>query len=287
MTTTSEPTTALATREFSDTQLQQRMKANVAARFGMQDATPAQLNVIFLVAKRWGLDPLTEITLYEGRPFITLDGRLQLMRRNPDYRGYRTRPLTREERENWGYEPDDIVVECTVLTHSHGEVVERGRVARAEVDAARKRAQESGKRAAPIGNWAPEIAEARAIKRSARAAFGQDVPDEDDAGYVIEERNDPVRTKALASRYDELYPTEAEMDRASDPPVRQAPVTAEDGPHTSDEVLPCSIRGCKKMVSSLALQNESQEKFAAVMCRSHLDLALEDAAPDPEEAAAR
>lgn len=212
MTTTEHNGTAMAVRTLTDVQIQQRMKLNAAARFGLQDATPAQLNVVFLLAQRWGLDPVMELTLYEGRPFITLDGRLQLARRNPDYRGYRTRALSRSEREDWGYEPEDIVVECTVLTHEHGEITERGCVRRAEIESARKRSSESGKRSAPVGIYGPEIAEARAIKRATRAAFGQDIPDEDEALQVIQEqRNDPVRQAALAAKYEEIYPPD-ELD---------------------------------------------------------------------------
>lgn len=210
--------TALATREWTDAQLQTRMKANINARFGLQDASPAALNIIFLLAKRWGLDPVNEITLYEGRPFITLDGRLQLMRRNRDYRGYRTRALSATEKVDWGYEADDLAVECTVLTKEHGEITARGCVRRAEIDGARGRAKDSGKRAAPVGIYAPEIAEKRAIARASRAAFGQDVPDEDEAGYVIEEQRNPERVALGAARFDEIFGGEDDRDTAADPP---------------------------------------------------------------------
>ncbi len=214
-----ESTNALATREWSDQQLQQRMKANVAARFGLQDATPSQLNIVFLLAKRWALDPINEITLYEGRPFITLDGRLQLMRRNPDYRGYRTRALSATEKVGWGYEADDLAVECTVLTKEHGEITARGCVRRAEIDGARGRAKESGKKSAPVGIYAPEIAEKRAIARASRAAFGQDVPDEDEAGYIIEEQRSPERVALGAAEFDRVFGSEDDRDTAADPPA--------------------------------------------------------------------
>jgi hypothetical protein len=266
MTTTEQSSTALATREFSEKQIRQRMELNAQARFGLQDATPAQLNIIYMVARRWALDPINELTLFEGRPFITLDGRLQLARRNPDYRGYKTRPLSRQEKEDWGYEPDDVVVECTVLTHTHGEITERGCVRRGEIDGARARSKDSGKRAAPVGIYGPEIAEARAIKRATRAAFGQDIPDEDDISMVIEERDSPERQKALVDIYDRITPTEQEMDTASD----------------AGKTVYCSIDGCQKVVSP-KLQKESVEKFAAVYCRAHFDEALADATPDTEQ----
>lgn len=233
MTTTEQPNTALATRGWTDQQLKTRIQANINARFGLQDATPQQLNIVYLLAKRWGLDPVNELTLYEGRPFITLDGRLQLMRRHPDYRGYRTRPLNRQEKEDWGYEPDDLAVECTVLTHHTGEVTARGCVRRAEVDSARKRAQDSGKRAAPVGIYAPEIAEKRAIARASRAAFGQDVPDEDEAGYVIEEQRNPATMALNAAAYDKVYGKDDDGSAFADMPAasaRDEESSAEDAP---------------------------------------------------------
>jgi hypothetical protein len=216
---TTETSSALAVREFSDSQLQQRMKANINARFGLHEASPAQLNIVFLLAKRWGLDPVNEITLYEGRPFITLDGRLQLMRRHPAYRGFKTRPLSRQEREDWGYEPDDVVVEACIRTADHGEISERGCVRRAEIDGARGRAKESGKRAAPVGIYGPEIAEKRAIARASRAAFGQDVPDEEDAQIVIEEQQNPERMKALAAQYTDIHGAEDDWGIVAEQPV--------------------------------------------------------------------
>ncbi len=249
--TATENGAALAVRTFTDTQLQTRIKANINARYGLQDASPAQLNTIFLLAKRWQLDPINELTLYEGQPFITLDGRLQLMRRNPDYRGYRTRPLKREEREDWGYEPDDVVVECTVLTHTHGDITERGCVRRAEIDGARARAKASGKRAAPVGIYVPEIAEKRAIARASRAAFGQDVPDEDEVGYVIEERNAPAKVALDAARYTEIMGTEDESYHLGAMPAAETSAVQPPAPARAPDPSQSGARGpAEAMVTS-------------------------------------
>jgi hypothetical protein len=204
--------TALAQRTLSDVQIKQRMELNAKSRFGLQEATPAQLNMIFLCAQKWRLDPITELTLYEGQPFIKLEGRLTLMRRHPDYHTFRCKPLKADERLDYGYESEDVVIECTIVTREHGEISERGCVRRAEIDAARKRAAESGRKPAPVGIYAPEIAEARAIKRASRAAFGQDIPDEDDpdeiARIVVQERADPERIARNSETYSRIYESE-------------------------------------------------------------------------------
>ena len=214
--TTAENTTgaALAVRAYSSKELEQRIRLNQKAGYGLERANQATLNIVFLMCQRYGLDPVSDVTLFEGRPFITIDGRLRLLRAHPEYRGYTCRPLTRAEKPDWGYEPDDIVIECTVRTTTWGEISARGKVSAAEVKAARERAESSGKRPAPIGVHPVEIAEKRAIARAERAAFGQDVlPDEDEARIVIEERNTPEVQAQRAATYDAIVGTEDDWDR--------------------------------------------------------------------------
>jgi hypothetical protein len=207
MTTTES--TALAVREYSDSAIKTRMKLNQQAGYGLEKASPAQLNIVFLLCQRYQLDPVSDLTLFEGRPFITIDGRLRLLRRHPDYRGYACRPLLKDEKVAWGFEPEDIVVECVIRTATWGEISARGRVAATEVEGARERARQSGRKAAPIGTHPVEIAEKRAIARAERAAFGQEAVLDDEeieeaTHVVIAERNDPARVAAGAAAYDRI-----------------------------------------------------------------------------------
>lgn len=204
--TITDSTTALATRdarELSDDQLKRRLQLSRGAGYGLQQATPAQLEVVFLLCQRYKLDPLTDLTLYEGRPWITIDGRVRLMRRHPEYRGYDCQPLTAAQKEAWGYEADDIVVECTVRTTTWGDIKARGKVSRAEFEGKQPRSN-------PVAKVHPvEMAEKRAIARAERAAFGQDaVLDEEDAEIQIieqEQRNTPERRAALAAKHDSIW----------------------------------------------------------------------------------
>jgi hypothetical protein len=232
--------TALAQRPLSDRQLRTRLE--LAQRsFGLQQANQTQLNVLYLLCQKWDLDPLTDITLFEGRPWVTIDGRLRMLRRHPEYRGYQCRPLSKDEKATWGYEAEDIVVECTIRTTTWGEISARGKVSGVEVVQARARAQDSGKRAAPIGVHPVEVAEKRAVARAERAAFGQDmVFDEDDAAEVartvVQERADPERIARNSETYSRIYESEygeegttsavAEPSAAVDPPVAEAPNSA-------------------------------------------------------------
>src|SRR5262249_14372650 len=149
---------------------------------------------IFLLAQRYDLDVVTDITLFQGRPWITLDGRLRMLRRHPDFRGVKTRPFSAAEKADWGYQADDLVVEATVSTARWGAVVARGKVSADEM-----------RRNTPTGTHPTEMAEKRAIARAARLAFGQDVPDEEDVQGQIAERTRPEVVQANAKRYDEIF----------------------------------------------------------------------------------
>ena len=219
MTTTTE-STSLAVREYSDSAIKTRMKLNQQAGYGLERASAAQLNIVFLLCQRYQLDPVSDLTLFEGRPFITIDGRLRLLRRHPDYRGYACRPLPKDEKIEWGFEPEDIVVECIIRTATWGEISARGRVAATEVNAARERARQSGKKAAPIGTHPVEMAEKRAIARAERAAFGQEAVLDDEeieqaTQAVITERNDPERVAAGAAAYDRIIGSNYDDDHVS------------------------------------------------------------------------
>src|SRR5215471_3963577 len=190
--------TALA---LSDKQIRTRLEVAKQPGYGLEDATPAQLNLIYLLCQRYRLDPLFHITLYRGRPWVTIDGRIELAKRHPEYRGFRTRPLTKDEKAAWDYRADDLVVECTIATKSWGDISSRGKVT----------AQERGK-ATPTGSNPQEMAEKRAIARAARLAFGQSAYlDEDEAE---QERNDPQRQAQLAQRYDEIFAEPEEESEA-------------------------------------------------------------------------
>ena len=219
-------------RRLSDQAIRQRIDMNKSARYGLQDATAAQLNVVFIVGKRYDLDPLWDITLFEGRPWITLDGWLKIIRRHPEYLGFEQRPLTEAEKVEGGWEADSIVWATTIRTKSWGEIVQWGKVLRTEVDDAVARAAANRRRAAPIGVHPVEICQKRSLARAARAAFGMDTPDEEQITEIVEaemtERTDPQLVAARARQYTEIFGS----DDDADAPKRQTAVVVGD---TADE----------------------------------------------------
>jgi hypothetical protein len=206
-------TQTLARREFSDQQIRTRLDAAKSTKgYGLESASVEQINMVFLLAQHYDVDPAVDITLYQGRPWFTIDGRVRLMRRHPQYRGYRTRPLPQDEKLLWGYKPDELVVECTIQTRDWGEITARGKVTAAE-----------RQKSTPTGTHPQEMAEKRAIARASRMAFGQDVPDEDDAGIVIEERSNPERIVANAAEYNRIFPEASEPVEVAALPPQPAP----------------------------------------------------------------
>lgn len=192
---------------LNDEELRLRIQLNKKSGWGLEKGTDSQLHQIFVVCQKFDLLPGDDLTLYEGKPWITIDGRVKLMRRHPEYRGYTARPLSKVEKAEWGYAEDDIVVECTVRTGRWGEIAARGKVTRAEVEGRQQRGN-------PVAKLHPvEMAEKRAISRAERLAFGADAVIEDEAveqivSEVIEQRSDPERQRLLAARHDEIYGTE-------------------------------------------------------------------------------
>jgi len=189
-------TQALVVPQLSDEQLRRRLQVAHAPGFGLADATPSQLEMVYLLCQRYRLDPELHLTLYRGRPFVTIDGRVELARRNPEYLDFRTRPLSKEEKTAWDYRADDLVVECTIRTRTGAEFSSRGKVS-----------GEERKKNSPTGTNPQEMAEKRAFARTSRLAFGQSAYLDDDD---LEQEPDPKEQARLAQRYTEIFPQDEE-----------------------------------------------------------------------------
>lgn len=231
------PETAI--ERASSAQLKQRIELNRKARFGLETATPDQLNVIFFLAQRMDLDPLTDITLMHGHPWYTINGTLRMMRRHPEYAGFRQWPLNPEDKVIGGWASDDIVWATEIRTRSWGPIVQWGKVTQAEVQEALAAADRSNKRAAPIAYNPVEIAQKRSAQHAIRAAFGQDAaPDEQEMERLLAEeiavRKDPVKQAQDTERYDQVFGTDEQWDQAAD---RARPLPAPEAEEPEADVV--------------------------------------------------
>jgi len=225
--------TETAIVRLSNSQLKQRIEQNQKARFGLEEASPAQLNAIFMLCQRMDLDPLTDITILHGHPWYTINGTFRMMRRHEEYAGFRQWPLGAEDKVTGGWQETDIVWATEIRTKTWGPIVQWGKVTKQEVDEALGAAGRNNRRAAPIAYNPVEIAQKRSAQHAIRAAFGQDAaPDEQEMETVIMEeinrRQDPALTAAASARYDQIIGTEEKWDTSADVSAPAAPAEPED-----------------------------------------------------------
>src|SRR5215831_6268731 len=173
--------------DFSMASLERRIRLNQQSGWGLEKGTGAQLILLALFCQKHHLLPGDDVTLYDAKPWITVDGRVKLLRRNhrDEYRGFVQRPLSSDEKTEWGWSPKDIVVETTIRTVTYGEIKAYGRVSLAEASGATVQ----GVRHNPVARFQPvEMAMKRSLARAERFAFGTESLVDD------EELDDAVRT---------------------------------------------------------------------------------------------
>lgn len=133
------------------------------------------------VAVAYGLDPLMgELIPYQGKPYLTIDGRIRIADRHPAYDGYDIEPASEVERKALGAGSDQAVWKCTVYRKDRKRpTVAYGRAGgQADPNSAAK------------NTWTAEIAQKRAIHRALRAAFPAPIPG-------LEESLSPEQLRAI------------------------------------------------------------------------------------------
>jgi len=214
--------------DYSLASLERRIRLNREAGWGLQGATSSQLNMLALYCEKHRLLPGDDVTLYGGSIWITVDGRVKLLRRNhrDEYRGFSQRPLSKDEKAEWGWAAKDVVIETTIRTVTYGDIKGYGRVSAAEAEGVKV----DGVRHNPVAHHQPvEMAMKRSLARAERFAFGTEslIDDdelEDTARTVIEERNDPERVQRNSDRYRDIF--EEDEARATTPSRRAASAPA-------------------------------------------------------------
>jgi hypothetical protein len=174
------PLTTQAIRELDNDKLMARVPMTTTDRFGnsIEISKPLRLALAQL-GRVYGLDPLWDLMIYEAKPYVTYDGRLRKLREAPDYHGHKVRPLSKAEKEEWGYEPADLVIQCDVDMGPHGIVTDWGIVRASEISEALTRANadpNKKRKPAPVAVHPQQIALKRAVSRASKQAVGIDLP---------------------------------------------------------------------------------------------------------------
>jgi hypothetical protein len=165
---------------MSDTQMTERINLT---KFP-SSVTITDKKMLVKVALTYGFDPLMgELMVYQGRPFVTIDGRYRKAQETGLLDGVNTRPATKQEKEDWGIPPDDYYFRAEVFvkgaTHPF---VGWGRVRKSETAAGSTREGDNTSTYKPIQNNPQRMAEKRAEAQALRKAFSIPLPSAEDIG---------------------------------------------------------------------------------------------------------
>ncbi len=208
-----------------------RMLARVEMAKFPQDLTLSEKRLLAQVAITYGFDPLMgEVSIYQGRPYVSIDGRYRKAQETKQLDGVNTRPATREERTDWQIPEGDYFFHAEVYVKgaSHS-FVGWGRVFGAETV--------GGKGFKPVEKNPQRMAEKRAEAQALRKAFHIPLPSREDIG-TEEEDNHPgaidvvvvrtVQKEANASTKAEISPLPDDLNFLSETPEQEAERDAEE-----------------------------------------------------------
>lgn len=206
------------------------------ARFPQDLANnPRMARILAAMAVRYGLDPFANhLTIYEGQPYVTMQGRIFLAQRDPRYKGMsKPRFLGTDEKVGMGYDVEDIVCEIEVKVDGYVyPIIDYGRVKREEIAGEPIKSATSERvrfRSAVAKDRPTEMAIARARQRVLRAAgYGPGIAGLEEAGTDdLPELDDPNIIEGTASdlgteRRGTSDPTSVGHAPASAPPTAAA-----------------------------------------------------------------
>ncbi len=141
-----------------------------------QDLTVADKRLLAQVAITYGFDPLMgEVSIYQGKPWVSIDGRYRKAQETEKLDGVDTRPATKQERIDWQIPDGDYFfrAEIYVKGSSH-PFVGWGRVFTSETV--------GGKGFKPVEKNPQRMAEKRAEAQGLRKGFHIPLPSYEDIG---------------------------------------------------------------------------------------------------------
>ncbi len=207
-----------------------QMLARIGAAKFPQELTPSEKKLLAMVAITYGFDPLMgEITIYQGRPYVSIDGRYRKAQETGQLCGVKTRPATREEREAWQIPIDDYFYHAEVNVKGGGFNYFEGwgRVRKEETKPGSKNDPNSTYK--PIQFNPQRMAEKRAEAMALRKAFHINLPSLETRGTEDEEAPVNLETgEVIDTTISKPDPAKAEKDIANlfDDGPSQPPATS-------------------------------------------------------------
>jgi hypothetical protein len=203
------------------------MEARVAIGKFSSDLAPIERKHLAMLAINYGFDPaMGEMTIYQGRPYISIDGRYRKAQETGKLAGVNTVPATPEEYKAWKIPEEDYFFKAVVKKRENGNVDEYtgwGRVRASETH---------GKGFRPVESNPQRMAEKRAESQALRKAFHIDLPgisDFEDIGV-----DDPNIIESTAREVKEPASAQQPPEKSGDSPATPGP---EEYPETLDELL--------------------------------------------------
>jgi len=141
-----------------------------------QDLTVPDKKLLAVAAITYGFDPLmNEISIYQGRPYVSIDGRYRKAQETDKLDGVETRPATKQEREDWQIPEGDYFFRAEVYVKGASRAfVGWGRVRKSETI--------GGQGFKPVETNPQRMAEKRAEAQSLRKAFHIPIPSLEEIG---------------------------------------------------------------------------------------------------------
>lgn len=172
------------------TSLMKMDEAQMLARVEMakfpQALTAPDKKLLAIACITYGFDPImSELTIYQGKPFVQIDGRYRKAQETGNLDGVESRPATSEERKTWEIPEGDKFFRAEVYVKgSSRPFVGWGRVFERET---KIRSDHPGDAYKPIVTNPARMAEKRAEAQALRKAFHIPLPSAEYIGSYEEE----------------------------------------------------------------------------------------------------
>ena len=190
------------------TQLQRYSEKEMVVRINQakfpQELSVKEKDLLATAAVTYGLDPIMgELTIYQGKPFVSIDGRLRKAHGSGLFDGIESRPATEEERKARGTSPGNKLWRSEVFKKG----CSRGFVGWGEV----REHEMKGNAFLPTVSWPDRMAEKRSQTMALRLAFYLPLPSFEEAQ---EETPGPVKTEVIEMITDEQAQQLADLVKA-------------------------------------------------------------------------